>query len=208
MGGGRGRSGGRGATYRCYRCNKLGHRSFEYLENEEARHHAAHVVQGEEKDIDPQIMENVPDMGEVLVMRKVLLNQVKEANGPTQWKTLFRIVCKVQGKYCKVINDSGRTDNLVSIEVIERLNLQKTSPISCKVSWLQNGHQLLVSDQCEIELKIGNYKDTLLCDVMPMDVCRILLGRPWQYDRSAKHDGRKNAYELEKDWIKHKLLPL
>ena len=41
-----------------------------------------------------------------------------------------------------------------------------------------------------------------------MDVCHILLGRPWQYDRSAKHDGRKNVYELEKDEIKHKLMPL
>ena len=80
--------------------------------------------------------------------------------------------------------------------------------IPYKVSLLQNGHQLLVSEQCEIELQIGNYKDTLFYDVMPMDVCHILLGRPWQYERDAKHDGRKNVYELEKDGIKHKLMPL
>lgn len=43
---------------------------------------------------------------------------------------------------------------------------------------------------------------------MPMDVCHILLGRPWQYDRNARHDGRRNTYELEKDGIKHKLIPL
>ena len=67
---------------------------------------------------------------------------------------------------------------------------------------------MLVNEQCEIELQIGNYKDKVLCDVMPMDVCHILLGRPWYYDRSAKHDGRKNVYELEKDGIKHKLMPL
>ena len=73
------------------------------------------------------------------------------------------------------------------------MKLQKTKhPIPYKVSWLQNGHQLLVSEQCEIGLQIGNYKDTILCDVMPMDVCHILLGIPWQYDRNAKHDGRKN----------------
>ena len=80
--------------------------------------------------------------------------------------------------------------------------------IPYKVSWLQNGHQLLVSEQCEIELQIENYKDKVLCDVMHMDVCHICLGRPWQYDNSAKHDGRKNIYELEKDGIKHKLIPL
>ena len=89
------------------------------------------------------------------------------------------------------------------------MKLQKRKhPIPYKVSWLQNGHQLLVSEQCEIELQIGNYKDKVLCDVMPMDVCHILLGRPWQDDRNAKHDGRKNVYELEKDGIKHKLMPL
>ena len=41
-----------------------------------------------------------------------------------------------------------------------------------------------------------------------MYVCHILLGRPWQYDRNVRHDGRKNIYELEKDGVKHKLIPL
>ena len=59
-------------------------------------------------------MENVPEIGEALVMRKVLLKQVKEANEPAQRKALFRTICKVQGKCCKVIIDSGSIDNLVS----------------------------------------------------------------------------------------------
>ena len=85
----------------------------------------------------------------------------------------------MQGKCCKVI-DGGRTDNLVSTEVIEKLKLYKTKhPIPYKVSWLENGHQLLVNEQCEIEFQIGNYIDKVLCDVIPMDVCHILLSRPW-----------------------------
>ena len=43
---------------------------------------------------------------------------------------------------------------------------------------------------------------------MSMDVCHSLLGRPWQCDRNVRHDGRKNIYELEKDGVKHKLIPL
>ena len=66
----------------------------------------------------------------------------------------------------------------------------------------------MVSEQCEIDLQIRNYKDWVLCDVMPMDVCHILLGRPWKYDRNVRHDGRRNTYELEKDGVKHKLIPL
>jgi hypothetical protein len=29
-----------------------------------------------------------------------------------------------------------------------------------------------------------------------MDACHLLLGRPWQYDRSVVHDGRRNTYTL------------
>ena len=41
-----------------------------------------------------------------------------------------------------------------------------------------------------------------------MDVCHILLGRPWQFDRDAIHDGKRNNYTLEKDGNKNTLLPL
>ena len=110
-------------------------RSFECPNNEEARHRGAHIAQSEEEDINLQIMENVPETGEALVMRKVLLKPIKEADEPAQRKALFRTVCKVQGKCCKVIIDGGSTDNLVSTAVIEKLNLQKTRhPIPYKVS--------------------------------------------------------------------------
>ena len=67
--------------------------------------------------------------------------------------------------------DGGSNDNLVSTEVIEKLKFLKMKhPIPYKVSWLQNGHQLLVSEQYEINLQIGNYKDRVLCDVTSMDV--------------------------------------
>jgi hypothetical protein len=41
-----------------------------------------------------------------------------------------------------------------------------------------------------------------------MDVCHILLGKPWQYDRNVFHDGRMNTYTLEKDGKTHRLLPI
>lgn len=41
-----------------------------------------------------------------------------------------------------------------------------------------------------------------------MDVCHILLGRPWQYDTRALHKGRGNTYEFL--WMDKRvvLLPL
>jgi len=39
----------------------------------------------------------------------------------------------------------------------------------------------------------------VLCDVVPMHATHLLLARPWQFDRKAKHDEFKNRYSLQKD---------
>lgn len=89
------------------------------------------------------------------------------------------------------------------------MKLKRTKhPTPYKVSWLQKGHQLLVNEQCELELQLGQYIDKVMCDVIPMDVCHILLGRPWQYDRGAIHNGKRNTYRFYKDGINHTLVPI
>ena len=81
-------------------------------------------------------------------------------------------------------------------------------PTPYKVSWLQKGHQVMVTKQCLVEFKIGEYRDEILCDVIPMDVFHVLLERPWQYERNVIHYGRKNTYALEKNGRTHMLLPI
>jgi hypothetical protein len=66
----------------------------------------------------------------------------------------------------------------------------------------------MVTKQCQVEFKIGGYRHEILCDVIPMDVCHVLLGRTWKYDRNAIHDGKKNTYTLEKNGRTHMLLPI
>lgn len=41
-----------------------------------------------------------------------------------------------------------------------------------------------------------------------MDVCHMLLGRPWQYDKKAIHDGRKNTYTITSNGKRITLTPL
>jgi hypothetical protein len=140
------------------------------------------------------------------MLRKILLKPEAEIEKPVQRNSLFRTTCKTKDKVCKVIIDSGSTDNLVSTEMVEKLELKTTAhPKPYKVSWLQKGHQVMITKQCLVEIKIGGYKDEILCDVIPMDVCHILLGRPWQFDRNVIHDGRKNTYTLEKNGRTHML---
>jgi hypothetical protein len=81
-------------------------------------------------------------------------------------------------------------------------------PSPYRVSWLQKGHQVTVTKQCLVEFKIGGYNDMILCDVIPMDVFHLLLGRPWKYDRNVIHDGRMNTYTLEKNGRTYMLLPI
>ncbi|XP_057819424.1 uncharacterized protein LOC131032466 [Cryptomeria japonica] len=59
-----------------------------------------------------------------------------------------------------------------------------------------------------VEFNKGPYKDKVLCDIIPMDVCHLLLGKPWQFDRRAQHDGHKNIYAIEKDGVSYTLEPL
>jgi hypothetical protein len=66
----------------------------------------------------------------------------------------------------------------------------------------------MVTKQCLIIFKIGGYRDEILYDVIPMDVCHVLFGRPWKYDRNIIHDGRRNTYTLEKNGRTHMLLPI
>nr|GEV25963.1 putative reverse transcriptase domain-containing protein [Tanacetum cinerariifolium] len=51
------------------------------------------------------------------------------------------------------------------------------------------------------------YFDNVWCDVVLMDACHIIIGRPWQFDRCKIHDGRSNTYIFNKDNLKETLIP-
>jgi hypothetical protein len=59
-----------------------------------------------------------------------------------------------------------------------------------------------------VEFKIGGYRDEIICDIIPMDVCHIFFGRAWKFYINVIHDGRKNAYTLEKNGRTHMFLPI
>ena len=92
---------------------------------------------------------------------------------------------------------------------MEKLGIPCTTrKANYKLQWLNECGELKVSKQCMISFSIGEYSDEILCDVVPMQVCHILLGRPWQYDRYAFHDGRRNKYSFEHKGKKYTLAPL
>jgi hypothetical protein len=54
-----------------------------------------------------------------------------------------------------------------------------------------------VSHMVSVDFEIGPYKDSIEFDVVPMTVCHLLLGQPWQFDHNVLHNGRTNTYHLE-----------
>jgi hypothetical protein len=182
----RGRGRGRGGVIICFTCGKNGHKSFDCLDKKKDGGEA-HIAEAQRRDVEAKDTEG----GRSLMMHKVLLTPEKEVEDSAQRTKLFRTACKTKDRVCKVIMDSGSTYNLVSTEMVEKIELEMIDhPSPYRVLWLQKGHQVNVTKQCLVEFKIGGYNDKILCDVIPMDVCHLLLGRPWKYDINVIHDGR------------------
>lgn len=48
-----------------------------------------------------------------------------------------------------------------------------------------------------MSLSIGKkYVDEIWTDVLLMDACHVILGRPWLFDSRVMHDGYKNTYSF------------
>ena len=119
----------------------MGHKSFEFPKNEKEGHIDAYVAKSEAIEAQELMGKNALETGEDLMMNKVLLKPYKETFELAQRKTLYRVVFKDGGTCCKVVIDSGRSGNLVSTKMVEKLGLKRLKhPTPYKVSWLYKGH--------------------------------------------------------------------
>jgi hypothetical protein len=126
---------GRGREIMCYTCGKTGHMSWDCPENKSTNQRGAHIVEAKEETMNAEVKEETLEMGESLMLKRVLIKVEKETHEPTQIKSLFKTMCKSKGKCCKVVIDSGSADILVSTNMVEKLGLQRMAhPTSNEVS--------------------------------------------------------------------------
>ena len=76
------------------------------------------------------------------------------------------------------------------------MTLTKHTPKPYKLQWLNEQGEMIVNQQVKVSFSIGTYKDEVICDVVPMEVGHLLLGRPWQYDRNIIYNGLTNEITL------------
>src|SRR5262249_18364563 len=135
-----------------------------------------------------------------LVARHALSAQMKTDESEQQRENIFHTRCQVKDKVCSMIIDGDSCTNVTSTILVEKLGLSLLKhPKPYRLQWLNDCGDIKVNRQVMVPFSIGKYKDEVLCDVVPMHVGHVLLGRPWQFDRRAIHDGYKNIYTFEKD---------
>jgi len=172
---------------RCFKCQGLGHIVLEFpnrrtislakwescREEEEEEEKEVYFVEEQEEVVEKA------DEGELLVLRRPFSSQ--KGDLAEQRENIFRTRCTVQGKVCSLIIDGGICVNVASLSMVEKLGLQATAhPHPYNIQWLNQGKGLQVNSRCLISFSIGkSYHDEFWCDIIPMDACHLLLGRPW-----------------------------
>ena len=108
-----------------------------------------------------------------------------------------------------MIIDGGSFTNVISKDLVQALGLSMWShPQSHHVEWLYNSGKLKITHKVRVTFVVGDYIDKVDCDVLPMDACQLLLGRPWQFDHDAVHAGKSNIYTFMHDGRRHVLKPM
>ena len=178
---------------KCFRCGGQGHRSNVCP----SRRTAAILNEGIEEEEENNEFEGVEFAEEEtsarvnFVIHRVLLSSKEEG----QRTNLFQTHYSVQNKLCNLIVDSGSTENLVSQKLVEHLKLAtKPHEKPYSLGWMNKGPKVKVFQTCKVPISIGkHYQEEVLCDVMSMDVCHVLLGRPWMYDHDITYIGKANV---------------
>ncbi|XP_022853907.1 uncharacterized protein LOC111375334 [Olea europaea var. sylvestris] len=188
------------SSIKCFRCGEQGHRATDSRKPAGQKNKnlliEEDMIEEFEEVGEPVYDEDVlyGDGQETQVVRKSLLTPKGDSGDDWLRTNVFHTTCTVADK----VIDSGSCENVVSDEAIEKLQLKMDRhPKPYKFSWLNKGSEVTVEKRCLVSFSIGKkYFDNAWCDVVSMDACHILLGRPWQYDRSVINNGRKNTYSL------------
>ena len=130
----------------------------------------------------------------------------KEESRPIQGNGLFHFNAIICGRVAAVTIERFSSINLVSIEVVEKLQLS-----TCYLSepyFLASAYGALqISHQAEVPITIGPHTEVVVCDISPvaLDSCHIMLGATWwrQFKASCPRgvDGLSIIWNMRKRYL-------
>jgi hypothetical protein len=80
-----------------------------------------------------------------------------------------------------MIVDGGSSNNLASSDMVDKLALTTKPhphPRPDHIQWFNNSGKAKVTKPVRLNFAVGPYHDVVECDVVPMQACHFLLGRP------------------------------
>lgn len=132
-------------------------------------------------------------------------SKVNDVSEDKKRNELFHL--RVVAKNIKIdaIIDSGSQVNLISEDVVRNLGLKTTQHKKpYPLGWICENDKLQVTRQCTLKFVItSKFVDEVQFDVVPLDICGIVLGSPYLYDWKAIFYREKNHYHLFKDGIQY-----
>ncbi|XP_039138745.1 uncharacterized protein LOC120276074 [Dioscorea cayenensis subsp. rotundata] len=201
---------------KCYHCQQTGHTS-----NQCRAQKSINIAEREERD-DDESSEDACIIGPdaaleeeavceeeaySFVVERLVLSTSKSYED-SQRHNIFWTRCKIRQDVFDVIVDSGSSENFISRDIVKQLQLIPIKhPTPYTIGWIKAVGEVRVTEQCEVSFSMGKYKDIALYDIIDMEACHILLGRPWQFDLDAVHKGKENVYTFSKDGQKFTRCP-
>ncbi len=102
---------------------------------------------------------------------------------------LFETKYVVKDRACHVIIDSGSCSNIVSSNLVQKLQLP-TQPHRNPyyIKEFNSCGKFKVNRIVRVKFLIGSYYDTTNFDLVPMQACSLLFGQLWLYDNDVLHN--------------------
>jgi len=110
---------------------------------------------------------------------------------------VFYIYITHEGKNYKLMIDEGSCAKIITKTALEKMCLKaEPHPHPYNVNRVDKTAQSS-NQRCQVPIYMSSYEDHVWCDVLDIDVVRILLCRPWLYDLDVTSLGRFNTYEFK-----------
>jgi len=114
--------------------------------------------------------------------KKVILKIWRNVNASSTHKCGWRVFPCISFLIARVKRTSSQ-QRLLAVELVNN-----TTPVTIHHWWLHEGQDILVNKQCCLPYNINPFIEEVLCDVVPLEVCDVLLGQPYLWKRHVVYE--------------------
>lgn len=203
---------------KCFSCGEQGHRQAA-CPHQQSRGLIADGIKDDDSPVYDSYDEDDKDEDDAVLPLNGATNKLlvvrRSCTAPrrqdTMWlrTNIFRFTCMIKGRICTYAIDSGSCRNVIADDAVEKLGLVcEPHPAPYTLGWLDERVNVCITHRALVPFSIGDfYRDRTYCDIAPMDISHLLLGRPWEFDRRIIHDGFQNTYTFLWETNKIALIP-